>query len=319
MWIRSASTASHLTKATTGWHLGGGSEVGFAGRSAGLQPGDIIYRMEGIGLAGDGTMRDYCDILRSHRPGDAIEFDALRGGEYYMGQINGRSMIVRGESTTAEDSDTGTESGALAADAGETIAEAASVSQAIEPPTGYHIVHDASGAIQLVVPDAWDEDASATIVLGSAVYGPNYMVFKEFGKESIYATAGVVAEVWFLGEDSLDAELDTLQLDECQFVARQDVRTDDFVGRVDLWKLCDGYANVVTATAALHPVWDEETTVRVHLIGLEQVTSLETVLLPLGASLRQHPIYWDIPFVKIGTETTNVHTGPVRNLRKMAS
>ena len=35
---------------------------------AGLQPGDVIYRMEGIGLAGDGTMRDYCDILRSHRP-----------------------------------------------------------------------------------------------------------------------------------------------------------------------------------------------------------------------------------------------------------
>lgn len=59
---------------------------------AGLEPGDIIYRMEGIGLAGDGTMREYCDILRSHRPGDAVEFDALRDGEYYVGQINGRPM-----------------------------------------------------------------------------------------------------------------------------------------------------------------------------------------------------------------------------------
>ena len=56
---------------------------------AGLQPGDVIYRMEGIGLAGDGTMRDYCDILRSHRAGDAIEFDALRGDEYYVGRSMG--------------------------------------------------------------------------------------------------------------------------------------------------------------------------------------------------------------------------------------
>ena len=66
---------------------------------AGLQPGDVIYRMEGIGLAGDGTMRDYCDILRSHRPGDTIEFDALRGDAYYVGQINGRPMIAREESS----------------------------------------------------------------------------------------------------------------------------------------------------------------------------------------------------------------------------
>ncbi len=60
---------------------------------AGLQPGDVIYRLEGLGLASDGTMSDYCDIIRSHRPGDAIEFEALRGDAYYVGQINGRSVI----------------------------------------------------------------------------------------------------------------------------------------------------------------------------------------------------------------------------------
>ena len=277
---------------------------------AGLQPGDIIYRMEGIGLAGDGTMRAYCDILRSHRPGDAIEFDALRGDEYYVGQFNGRPMALLPESTIAEDRDAETEGGVLAANTGEAIVEAASVSQTLEPPAGYHLVRDTSGAIQLFVPNSWDDDLSANIVLGSAVYGPNYMVFEEFGKESMYATTGVVAEVWLLGEKTLDAELDTLQLEECQFISRQDVRTDDFVGRVDLWKLCDGYINGVTAMAALHPVWDEETTVHVHLVGLEQVTSLETVLLPLGGALRQHPIYWDVPYATIGKETIDIHAGP---------
>ncbi len=277
---------------------------------AGLQPGDVIYRMEGIGLAGDGTMRSYCDILRSHRPGDTIEFDMLRNGEYYVGQINGRPLLAHDERTADEDSSAATKNGAPAAAAGETIAEAASVSQAAEPPPGYHLVQDASGAIQLFVPDAWDEDASANIVLGSAVYGPNYMVFEDFGKESVYATAGVIADVWFMGNESLDDELDTLQPDACQFVARQDVRTEDFVGRVDLWNSCDGYADRVTATAALHPVWDDTTTVNVRVVGLEQLTSLETLLLPLGEALRQHPVYWDIPFITIDKGTINVRTGP---------
>ena len=277
---------------------------------AGLRPGDIIYRMEGIGLAGNGTMRDYCDILRSHRPGEAIEFDALRGGEYYVGQINGRPMVVRADEATAEDSDAEAASDALTADAGETMAEAASTAPALEPPAGYHLVRDASGAMQFFVPDAWDEDASAKIVQGSAVFGPSYMVFEDFGQDNMYATAGLMSQVWFLGEESLDDELDQLQLEECQFVARQDVRTDDFVGRVDLWKLCDGSLTGVAATAALHPTWDDGTTVHVTVIGLEQVISLETLLLPLGAALREHAIYWDIPYVIIDSRPINVRAGP---------
>ena len=61
---------------------------------AGLQPGDVLYRLEGLGLASDGTMRTYCDILRSHRPSDAVEFEALRGDAYYLGQINGQPMTL---------------------------------------------------------------------------------------------------------------------------------------------------------------------------------------------------------------------------------
>ena len=60
---------------------------------AGLQPGDVLYRMEGIPLGQGGTMSDYCDILRSHRADDTIAFDVLRGDEYYRGQFNGRAMV----------------------------------------------------------------------------------------------------------------------------------------------------------------------------------------------------------------------------------
>ena len=60
---------------------------------AGLQPGDVLYRMEGLPLGQGGTMGDYCDILRSHRADDTIAFDVVRGDEYYRGQFNGRAMV----------------------------------------------------------------------------------------------------------------------------------------------------------------------------------------------------------------------------------
>ena len=34
--------------------------------TAGIEAGDIITRLESLVLATDGTMADYCDVLRSH-------------------------------------------------------------------------------------------------------------------------------------------------------------------------------------------------------------------------------------------------------------
>jgi serine protease Do len=64
---------------------------------AGLQPGDVIYRLEGINVGADGTFGAYCDILRSHRPGQAIAFDVLRNGDFYAGQFNGRALAAQGQ------------------------------------------------------------------------------------------------------------------------------------------------------------------------------------------------------------------------------
>ncbi len=38
----------------------------------GLKGGDIITKLEGIVLATDGTLADYCDILRTHRSDDVL-------------------------------------------------------------------------------------------------------------------------------------------------------------------------------------------------------------------------------------------------------
>jgi hypothetical protein len=61
---------------------------------AGLQGGDVIVNMEGVQLAKDGTMSDYCDILRSHSASDALAINVLRFDtkEGLEGQLNGEPL-----------------------------------------------------------------------------------------------------------------------------------------------------------------------------------------------------------------------------------
>jgi len=67
---------------------------------AGLKGGDILTNMEGITLAREGTMAEYCNVLRTHDPAkDVLTVKAIRygTGEALEGQINGRKMEVVGQ------------------------------------------------------------------------------------------------------------------------------------------------------------------------------------------------------------------------------
>jgi serine protease Do len=65
---------------------------------AGVRAGDILYQMENLVLATDGTMADYCDILRTHNPTDTLGLSVIRWstGEVLEGQLNGRELAVTG-------------------------------------------------------------------------------------------------------------------------------------------------------------------------------------------------------------------------------
>jgi S1-C subfamily serine protease len=84
---------------------------------AGIQAGDIVTMLENLVLATDGTMADYCDILRSHQPTDTLNVEVLRwaSGEVLTGQINGRELstafVFDPGTETESPSDPGTGSG----------------------------------------------------------------------------------------------------------------------------------------------------------------------------------------------------------------
>jgi serine protease Do len=120
IWVRSVASGSPADKAL-------------------IQPGDIIYQMENLVLATDGTMADYCRILRSHHASDTLGLTIIRFSDLSLmeGQLNGRELAVVGyflENPPA--GDTGNET----------------------TTTGdYILVQDDTGTIQMDVPSAWSD------------------------------------------------------------------------------------------------------------------------------------------------------------------
>jgi serine protease Do len=81
---------------------------GSPAENSGITGGDILTSLEGLELATDGTMSDYCDIIRSHSPQDTMGVEVLRfsTSESLEGQLNGRALTVVNTFETSGDDTT---------------------------------------------------------------------------------------------------------------------------------------------------------------------------------------------------------------------
>ncbi len=106
---------------------------------AGVKPGDILFQMEGLVLATDGTMKDYCDILRSRSATDTMSLTIIRfaTGEILEGQLNGRELAVTGNFNTG-----GSESSGSSGDQGAYFTEEFDR----DPQWGYYVVQGNSNS-----------------------------------------------------------------------------------------------------------------------------------------------------------------------------
>jgi len=112
-------------------------ESGSPADKAGVKGGDIIMQLEGLALGTDGTMADYCDVLRSREATDTMSITVLRyaTNEILEGQLNGRELKV------TQTFETGGTSG------GETTGG----------ETEYMAVWDDSDVLTMEVPTSWDD------------------------------------------------------------------------------------------------------------------------------------------------------------------
>lgn len=216
---------------------------------AGLKGGDIITTLEDLLLAKDGTMADYCDILRSHNPDEALNVEILRyaSGEVLQGQINGRALepvYTFGQNVEGE---MGTE-------------------QAVSDATGYSgyvSVTDDYAAIQLSVPAEWEDvDGSYWIdegdTIGAAISAaPDLDSFYNTWEES---------GVFFGASDDLAKLGGYVQLldirrnaynQDCKLDGRYDYDDGYFRGKYDLFTNCAGQATAFVVLSAV-PVSDPQ-------------------------------------------------------------
>ncbi|MBM3145365.1 MAG: PDZ domain-containing protein [Chloroflexi bacterium] len=69
-------------------------EAGSPADKTGITGGDVLLSLGDHPLATDGTMSDYCDIIRTHQPADTVDVEVLRfdTSEVLAGQLNGETL-----------------------------------------------------------------------------------------------------------------------------------------------------------------------------------------------------------------------------------
>ena len=201
-------------------------ESGSPADNAGVQAGDIILSLEGLVLATDGTMADYCDILRSRRPDDVMSIEVLRFAteEVLEGQLNGAVLEQSFSFAVAE---------------GDTVEQS--------PQNGgsanyadYMTIVDNSGLLSVSVPTAWgDVDGSPWVVDGEQlglrlVAAPNIEDFYGFWDvPGMIFTASI--DLAALSDDEI---LDLVTWDNCSYGGRFDYSDPLYTGKYDVWENC---------------------------------------------------------------------------------
>jgi serine protease Do len=231
---------------------------------AGVQPGDVLTKLERLVLATDGTMTDYCDILRSRSPSDTLAVEVVRSETQQVleGQLNGREL---------EESFS--------------FAQAESVPQNEGDATSYEsyqTLTDDTGAIEVEVPAAWIDTRGAAWVMDEEEIGvavsaaPNVDEFS-----STWTTPGM-----FLGaSETLGQQMGPNELldanafnDTCTYDGREAYEDSLYIGFYDVWINCDG-----TDTALLVVAFEPEDAsflglVQVQVVSEADIEALDRIL-----------------------------------------
>lgn len=250
VWVQSVSTGSPAGK-------------------LGLQGGDIITKMEGLTLAADGTMKDYCDILRSHSPGDPLSVQVLRYStqEYLTGEFYGNPLVLQSSFGDQIEQDAGTdiETGAAYTD--------------------YVLITDDTGALQVEVPVEWNDvntywpwtAADGTQTGTGIVASPSVDdFFNDWGTPGVAISVGT----GYTPDELLDTMLgsDLSFLDQCDAGERGDYDDGLYTGRSQIFTQC-GETGAEYAVIAAEPQGGEFVIlVEVQVVTQADLDALDRIL-----------------------------------------
>jgi len=212
-------------------------ESGSPADKAGIEAGDIVTSVENLYLATDGTMKDYCDVLRTHSPEDTLALQVLRWNtqEVLEGQLNGRALEVAYNLDSGDTSDTGTDTASTFP---------ANCSESTD--SAYMTCVDDTVSIQVDVPNYWTDFNGGSWTFDDEVIGvainaaPNLADFQNyydvegifFGASNEFAKYGGYVQF-------LDYYTGTYS-EECTLDGRFEYNDGLYRGKYDQYSNCDG-------------------------------------------------------------------------------
>jgi serine protease Do len=205
---------------------------GSAADNAGIKPGDIITRLEGLVLSTDGTMADYCDILRSHDMTDVLAVQVMRFStkEILEGQLNGRQLAVTSSFADVVPAEGGGTNGGT--DTGPT------------DYASYTTVQDDTGTLSMDVPKEWSDFRGGSWAYNNENIGVGMNASTNIDK---WLSGFDVPGVFFGASKQLTGDVvatldeqSAFQQENCTREGRYDYSTDELTGKYDYYQKCGG-------------------------------------------------------------------------------
>jgi serine protease Do len=205
---------------------------------SGLQGGDILTKMEGLVLSTDGTMSDYCDILRTRSPQDTLSIEVLRfaSSEYLAGQLNGDKLETSFSFANTLDNQ---------------VQDTSNTEY-----SGYVQVQDDSKSIQISLPASWKDVNGEPWVSDGQVIGASITASANLESfTSSYNEPGVFFGVSddlakLVGYAQMLDEYRASFRNECTYNGRSEYKDSGFEGAYDLFTKCgDGTSTLLVLSA----------------------------------------------------------------------
>lgn len=207
---------------------------------AGVREGDIITMLEGLLLATDGTMSDYCDILRTHDASDVMDIQVLRYSteEMLEGQLSGRKL----EQTFS-----------FAQTFEEEVADEPVGTGGEATYDSYVMITDDTGALSVEVPATWSDTNGSAWTSDNEEIG--VAVSASTNLDDFWGT-WTTPGVFFGASTNLDLTEEELldgfdYSDSCTYEGRDAYEDPLYTGYYDIWSSCAGTDSLYIVLAAV--------------------------------------------------------------------
>lgn len=250
-------------------------ESGSPADKAGIKAGDIVTRLEGLLLSTDGTMADYCDILRSRQATDPMKIEVLRFAtqEYLEGQLNGPKLETSfsfAQTVEVPEEGSGSSAGGGAGGGATTTYQ------------NFVGITDDAGALYVEVPVEWsDVDGSNWVGDDGSVLGSGLSASTDLnGFNTTFTTPGVqiLAGTQF-GDSAMGDLLDTVDFsDSCTYDGRFTYEDSVYTGEYDQYSNCAGQGSLIIVLAVEPAEKNYSMVVLVQVVTEADLDALDQIL-----------------------------------------